>query len=143
MKDIALVAELESRLEIPVMIHNNCSALALSEYRHGGYDHRGSMFTFLLRTGVNGAFVHDDEIYVNSRNQTIETGHIPINADGPRCSCVPEDACRPTCRTLIQTLWTCVLPSLRGSMKNCRQGILLLGEPLNVLQGILLLPLRY
>nr|WP_319472707.1 ROK family protein [uncultured Sphaerochaeta sp.] len=87
MKDIALVEELESRLDIPVMIHNNCSALALSEYRHGGYDHQGSMFTFLLRTGVNGAFVHDDEIYVNSRNQTIETGHIPINADGPRCSC--------------------------------------------------------
>ncbi len=87
MKDIALVDELESRLGLPVIIHNNCSALALSEYRHGGYEHQGSMFTFLLRTGVNGAFVDHDEIYVNSMNQTIETGHIPINSDGPRCSC--------------------------------------------------------
>ncbi|MGE4584517.1 MAG: ROK family transcriptional regulator [Sphaerochaeta sp.] len=87
MKDIALCDELYERLGIPVWVHNNCSALALSEYRYGGYDHQGSMFTFLLRTGVNGAFVHDDHIYVNSLDQTIETGHIPINSDGPRCSC--------------------------------------------------------
>lgn len=87
MKDIALVEELSGRLGLAVMIHNNCSALAFSEYRYGGFDHQGSMFTFLLRTGVNGAFVHDDEIYVNSQNQTIETGHIPIDSDGPRCSC--------------------------------------------------------
>ncbi len=36
---------------------------------------------------MNGAFVHDDEIYVNTQNQTIECGHIPIDSDGPRCSC--------------------------------------------------------
>ncbi|HPE92629.1 MULTISPECIES: ROK family transcriptional regulator [unclassified Sphaerochaeta] len=87
MKDIALVDELSRRLGLAVMIHNNCSALAFSEYRYGGFDHQGSMFTFLLRTGVNGAFVHDDEIYINSQNQTIECGHIPIDSDGPRCSC--------------------------------------------------------
>ena len=87
MKDIALVDELQNRLGVSVQIHNNCSALALSEYRHGGYEHNGSLFTFLLRTGVNGAFVHDDQIYVNSMQQTIETGHIPINTDGPKCTC--------------------------------------------------------
>ena len=87
MKDIALVDELEKRLDLIVMIHNNCSALAFSEYRYGGYDHQGSMFTFLLRTGVNGAFVTNDQIYVNSQEQTIECGHIPIDSDGPKCSC--------------------------------------------------------
>lgn len=87
MKDIALVDELQNRLNLAVLIHNNCSALALSEYRHGGYDHKGSMFTFLLRTGVNGAFVHDGQIYTNSMQHTIETGHLPIHADGPKCSC--------------------------------------------------------
>ncbi|MDD4573020.1 MAG: ROK family transcriptional regulator [Sphaerochaeta sp.] len=87
MKDIPLVEVLEKQLGIPVIIHNNCSALAFSEYRHGGYPHNGSMFTFLLRTGVNGAFVHDNVIYANSKFKTIETGHIPINFDGPRCSC--------------------------------------------------------
>jgi len=87
MKDIQLVEVLEKQLGIPVIIHNNCSALAFSEYRYGGFPHNKSMFTFLLRTGVNGAFVHDDVIYVNSKSMTIESGHIPINFDGPRCSC--------------------------------------------------------
>ena len=45
------------------------------------------MFTFLLRTGVNGAFVHGDEIYVNSQEQTIECGHLQIDAAGPVCTC--------------------------------------------------------
>lgn len=87
MKEIFLVDELSSRLDTPVLIHNNCSALAFSEYRYGGYDHKGSMFTFLLRTGVNGAFVHGDEIYVNSQEQTIECGHLQIDAAGPACTC--------------------------------------------------------
>lgn len=87
MKDISLVDELSSRLNIPVLIHNNCSALAFSEYRYGGYEHERSMFTFLLRTGVNGAFVHNDEIYVNSQEQTIECGHLQINTAGPVCTC--------------------------------------------------------
>lgn len=87
MKDIPLADLLQEQLDFPVLIHNNCSALAFSEYRYGGYPHQNSMFTFLLRTGVNGAFVHDDVIYANSKDMTIETGHIPINFDGPHCSC--------------------------------------------------------
>jgi predicted NBD/HSP70 family sugar kinase len=87
MKNYPIVEILEKRLSLPVILHNNCSALAFSEYRYGGFAHNGSMFTFLLRTGVNGAFVHDDVIYTNSKSLTIETGHIPINFDGPRCSC--------------------------------------------------------
>ncbi|AEV30294.1 transcriptional regulator/sugar kinase [Sphaerochaeta pleomorpha str. Grapes] len=87
MKNYPIVEVLQQQLSLPVILHNNCSALAFSEYRYGGFDHDGSMFTFLLRTGVNGAFVHDDVIYTNSKSLTIETGHIPINFDGPRCSC--------------------------------------------------------
>lgn len=87
MRNLPIVELLEKELSIPVILHNNCSALAFSEYRYGGFDHKDSMFTFLLRTGVNGAFVHDDVIYVDSKSMTIETGHIPINFDGPRCSC--------------------------------------------------------
>jgi len=87
MKNLPIVELLQRELAIPVILHNNCSALAFSEYRYGDFDHKGSMFTFLLRTGVNGAFVHDDAIYVDSKSMTIETGHIPINFDGPRCSC--------------------------------------------------------
>lgn len=87
MKEIALGEVLSERLNIPVLIHNNCSALAFGEYLYGGYDHSDSMFTFLLRTGVNGAFVHGNEVFLNSQKQTIECGHIQIDPDGPPCTC--------------------------------------------------------
>lgn len=87
MRDIPLAEELERRLGIKVLLHNNCSALALSEFRYGGYDHRGSLFTFLLRSGVNGAFVDERGVYITSRGITLESGHIPIDSGGPCCSC--------------------------------------------------------
>ena len=86
MQDYPLAAELEKRLEIPVIIHNNCSAMALSEYRYGGYEHQGSMFTFLLRSGVGGAFVDELGIYT-SEFKTFEPGHLSINYEGPPCYC--------------------------------------------------------
>lgn len=78
---------LEERLEIPVLLHNNCSALGYGVYHEKGSTHEDSLFTFLLRSGVNGSFVHNGVIYTNSRGLTIESGHIPISLDGPLCSC--------------------------------------------------------
>ncbi|QQO09513.1 ROK family transcriptional regulator [Breznakiella homolactica] len=87
MKEVFLAEALEKELGISVLLHNNCSAIALSEYRYGNYDHRGSMFTFLLRAGVNGAFVDEKGIYITSQGTTLETGHVPIDSRGPQCSC--------------------------------------------------------
>lgn len=82
-----LVSVLEERLQIHVILQNNCSALGFGEFYNGGFEHEGSLFTFLLRSGVNGSFINNGEIYSNSQGLTIETGHLPISLDGPRCSC--------------------------------------------------------
>jgi len=87
MKDIPLAEDLEKRLGLNVILHNNCSVIAFSEYQHGGYDHRGSLFTFLLRAGVNGAFVDEKGIYTTSQGTTLESGHIPLDKQGPPCNC--------------------------------------------------------
>jgi predicted NBD/HSP70 family sugar kinase len=87
MRDIALADELEARLGLTVLLHNNCSVMALSEYHHGGYDHQGSLFTFLLRSGVNGAFVDQRGIYTTSHGITLESGHVPIDAHSAPCTC--------------------------------------------------------
>jgi len=86
MNDYPLAEELEKRLGIKTIIHNNCSAIALSEYRYGGYEHQGSMFTFLIRSGVGGAFVDEQGIYT-SESKTLEPGHMLINHEGPACYC--------------------------------------------------------
>ena len=87
MKDLALADILEEKLGLTVILHNNCSVIALSEYQHGNYDHKGSLFTFLLRTGVNGAFVNEKGIYITSQGTTLESGHVPVDPQGPVCNC--------------------------------------------------------
>ena len=87
MKDVQLAEELEKRLGLTVVLHNNCSVIALSEYYYGGYDHQGSLFTFLLRAGINGAFVDQKGIYTTSQGTTPESGHIPVDSHGPSCTC--------------------------------------------------------
>jgi predicted NBD/HSP70 family sugar kinase len=87
MKDFPVAERLESRLGIPVTLHNNCSVLALSESRYGALGDADSTFMFLLRSGVNGAFVDGGRPYLSSRGRTIETGHISVTLDGPACAC--------------------------------------------------------
>jgi len=87
MKDVALADILEERLGLTVILHNNCSVIALSEYQHGNYDHKGSLFTFLLRAGTNGAFVDEKGIYITTQGTTLESGHVPVDPQGPACSC--------------------------------------------------------
>ena len=87
MRNFPVADILEEALGISVFLHNNCSAIALSEYRYGGYRHGDSLFTFLVRSGVNGAFVNQDKIYITSQSTTLESGHIPIDLDGPKCVC--------------------------------------------------------
>ena len=87
MQNIALADELEARLGLMVILHNNCSVIALSEFHHGGFDHRGSLFTFLLRAGINGAFVDERGIYVTSQGSSLESGHVLVDPQGIPCNC--------------------------------------------------------
>ena len=87
MKDFPIAALLEKELGFPVFLHNNCSVIALSEFRYGKLRVGDSMFMILLRSGVNGAFVEGGKIFLSPGGTTIEMGHVSIDFDGPACSC--------------------------------------------------------
>jgi predicted NBD/HSP70 family sugar kinase len=87
MKNFPIASILEEKLGLPVFVHNNCSIVAKSEFRYGGLGDEESMFMFLLRSGVNGAFVDGGKVFLGPRGTTIEMGHISIDYDGPLCSC--------------------------------------------------------
>jgi predicted NBD/HSP70 family sugar kinase len=87
MKNFPIAGILEGKLGLPVFLHNNCSIVAKSEFRYGGLGDEESMFMFLLRSGVNGAFVDGGKVFLGPRGTTIEMGHISIDYDGPPCSC--------------------------------------------------------
>jgi predicted NBD/HSP70 family sugar kinase len=87
MRNYPIVEKLKNLLNLPVILHNNCSALALGEFRYGGFETQNSMFTFLFRTGVNGSFIDNGRIFINSKRQTLEIGHLPVCKNGPKCAC--------------------------------------------------------
>lgn len=87
MRNFPIAAILEGRLGLAVSLHNNCSVIAQSEFRYGRLGDEASMFMFLLRSGVNGAFVDSGRVFLSPRGTTIEMGHISIDYDGPPCVC--------------------------------------------------------
>ena len=87
MKDFPIAKLLEEKLGLEVLVHNNCSVVAKSEFRYGGLGDEDSLFMFLLRSGVNGAFVDRGKVFLSPRGTTIEMGHISIDYDGPVCEC--------------------------------------------------------
>lgn len=87
MRNFPIATILEKELALPVVLHNNCSVLAKSQCRYGEIGDEESLFMFLLRTGVNGAFVDKGKVFLSPQGTTIEMGHISIDYDGPSCVC--------------------------------------------------------
>ncbi len=88
MKSFPIAAVIEKDLDIPVVLHNNCSVLAKSQFRYEKIGNEESLFMFLLRTGVNGAFVDKGKVFLSPQGTTIEMGHISIDyKGGPSCVC--------------------------------------------------------
>lgn len=87
MSDYPLRDKLEKMIDLPILVHNNCSAIAYNNYKYENPSDNKSLFSFLLRSGVNGALVSKGRIYVASDGTTLEAGHLPINFEGPKCSC--------------------------------------------------------
>ena len=72
---------------VPVYIHNNCSVIALSEYRYGKAKGQQSMLAILIRAGVGGAFIQDGRAFVNQGKTALEVGHLSVDLKGRLCEC--------------------------------------------------------
>jgi predicted NBD/HSP70 family sugar kinase len=76
-----------SSFGVPVHIHNNCSVIALSEYRYGKAKGQESMLAILIRAGVGGAFIQDGRAFVNQNMTALEVGHLSVDLNGRLCEC--------------------------------------------------------
>jgi len=72
---------------VPVYVHNNCSVIALSEYRYGKGKGQESMLAILIRGGVGGAFIQGGKPFVNQNKTTLEVGHLSVDLNGRICKC--------------------------------------------------------
>ncbi|WP_138316255.1 ROK family glucokinase [Rhodoluna limnophila] len=86
-KNYPLKAEIEAKLDIPVIIENDANAAAWAEYRFGagkGFQH---MVMLTLGTGVGGAVIVDGRMLRGGFGVAGELGHMRVVPNGVECGC--------------------------------------------------------
>lgn len=84
---VEIVAHLEARFKIPVVLGNDCNLGALGETWLGSARRAESAVAILVGTGIGGGFVRKGKLWRGARESALEIGHTIIQLDGPACGC--------------------------------------------------------
>ncbi|HET7839689.1 MAG TPA: ROK family transcriptional regulator [Rectinemataceae bacterium] len=87
MRGYPLGARLKERFGVPVSVHNNASVVAMAEHRYGVASGVGSLFAFLIRSGLGGAYLQGGKALVDRGRTAFEVGHLSVDMRGQPCSC--------------------------------------------------------
>jgi len=82
-----LKANLESRIDVPVIIENDANAAGWAEFRFGAGRQVEHMVMLTMGTGVGGAIVIGGELFRGGHGIGGELGHIRFTRDGLPCGC--------------------------------------------------------
>ena len=86
-RNVDLKAELEERVDVPVVIENDANAAAWGEFRFGAGHDVDDLLLVTLGTGVGGGLVVDGELYRGGFGVAAEIGHLRLVPGGVRCGC--------------------------------------------------------
>ena len=78
---------LHERFGCRVKVANNAGVIALHAYRQGVAKESHALFTFFIRRGVGGAFIHEGNLFSVLGKTAFEVGHTIVNMDGKSCYC--------------------------------------------------------
>ncbi|HMK07462.1 MAG TPA: ROK family protein, partial [Anaerolineales bacterium] len=71
----------------PVFVENDANLAVLGEWRFGAGRGAHHLVMLTLGTGIGGGIIVDDRLVRGALGLAGEVGHIPVQLDGPRCSC--------------------------------------------------------
>lgn len=86
-KEVKLKNILERKLRLPVFLDNDANLMSLAEYRLGAAKGSRAAVCVTLGTGVGAGIIIEGSLYRGAKNASGEIGHIPINENGPQCTC--------------------------------------------------------
>ena len=86
-RNVDLRAELEPRLDLPVVIENDANAAAWGEFTYGAGHDVDDLLLVTVGTGVGGGVVLDGELYRGAFGVGGEIGHLRVVRDGQLCGC--------------------------------------------------------
>lgn len=78
---------LEARIQLPVLVDNDCNTLALAEYWFGGGRNLNSFITLNVDYGIGAGIVVDGNLFHGRDFGAGQIGHVAISDNGPLCSC--------------------------------------------------------
>ncbi|MCL4804628.1 MAG: ROK family protein [Anaerolineae bacterium] len=83
-----LRATLQKALGIPVVLENDVRAAAWGAYHWACASESLKSLAYLsIGTGIAAGLILDGHLYRGAHGMAGEIGHIPMDSDGPRCSC--------------------------------------------------------
>lgn len=86
-KNVPLRSLLSRELGMKIYLENDVNMITLGEWKYGAGRGVKNLVCMTLGTGVGGGLVLDGKIYRGEGYAAGEIGHIPLNEQGPACSC--------------------------------------------------------
>lgn len=84
--DVPLAAKIEAQTRIPTLLANDANCAGLGEAWLGAGRNYRNFILLTLGTGVGGAIILDNELFVGHKGSAGELGLITLNPDGPPCN---------------------------------------------------------
>lgn len=84
---VPIGAALRREFALPVLVENNVNALAVAERLYGIGRQYDNFLVVTIGTGVGAGIVADGAVLRGNAGGAGEIGHIPVDEDGPLCSC--------------------------------------------------------
>lgn len=86
-RDEPFKEQLESVLDLPVILENDASAAAWGEFRFGAATEAENMVLVTVGTGIGGGIVADGALMRGAFGVAAELGHLRVVPGGIRCGC--------------------------------------------------------
>jgi glucokinase len=86
-RDVEMRADLERRLDLPVVIENDANAAAWGEFRFGAGHDVEDLLLVTVGTGVGGGIVLDGALHRGAFGVGAEIGHMRVVPNGLLCGC--------------------------------------------------------
>jgi glucokinase len=86
-RDLAIKALLEERLQLPVLVDNDATFAAWGERELGAAKGSDDVVVVTLGTGIGGGLVLDGRLSRGAHGFAGEVGHMKVDPNGPPCPC--------------------------------------------------------
>lgn len=86
-KDVPLANLLRKKTGLSTMVDNDVHVAMLGEHAYGAARGARSAVAIWVGTGIGGAIILDDQLWLGNRGSAGEIGHIVLDPKGPKCGC--------------------------------------------------------